>query len=629
MTQITREFDEPFNESTASLPGTFSPSVVGIAGVPYLMDTSPDYVGVGRYKRESFDVVQQRNTVDARDQLLLPVDVWRQQSQSWHLGMGQSNVDRDNAFPYRYEESFGIDPWTQYQIGLLKKTNLLAGTGSLAGETWLTTVGDYLVVVNGQKSYWYNSLSASAPVGSVTISAGNNIVDIANSGYTLTAIAADGYVWYVDSPTATPTKWTNTHYSDGNFIAWQKDYLFVGDGNVLKTAAKGGSVNTIYTYPDTAFRWHSAADGNSCVYVLGRIGDTTVIHRVNIKSDGTGLNPCIVAAQLPDGEVGYCVDSYLGFILIGTDKGVRVATPTNDAGDLQLGPVIPTSAPVYDFEGQDRFVWYTMSKMNSAYKPDDDYFPYGTVCGLGRLDLSVTTTSSQTPGYASDICAIGQSDKTVRSVNTFENRRLFSIDSGGVWYEDSEILMESGWLKQGVMSFSVEDTKTGLYMQMKTLPLRGSITIDVSYDSSGFVSVSDLIVQDTVRSGNLSLNGVQFSRINARYRLNRDSATEIDGPYITRWEVRAVPVRGRTSRWTLPIMNFEDLEIDGVKYTRDPSAVVDTLVGLCESGQLFVLQESNRSYQVHAKEFTWHPEKLMMNGKGWQGIFTLVVEEVQ
>ena len=115
--EITDTFTEPYSLSTTALPSSFSPSVVGIAGVPYLMDTTDN-----KYKREAFEVLQQRNPASARDLLLLPQDVWRQQVESWHLGSGQSNVDRDNALPYRYKESFGIDPWTQWQIRLLPKT---------------------------------------------------------------------------------------------------------------------------------------------------------------------------------------------------------------------------------------------------------------------------------------------------------------------------------------------------------------------------------------------------------------------------------------------------------------------------------------------------------------------------
>jgi hypothetical protein len=197
-----------------------------------------------------------------------------------------------------------------------------------------------------------------------------------------------------------------------------------------------------------------------------------------------------------------------------------------------------------------------------------------------------------------------------------------------VWIEDTD-LMAGGWLTQGTMSFSVEDLKTGLYAQAKWLPLTGEIDLDIAYDSTGYVRLVDLSQQDTIRSGNVSLDGTQFSRFDARYVLKRLESSPTLGPALTRWEVRAIAVRGRASRWTLPIMNYEDVEIDGVKYTRDCLVVLDNLIGLVENGTLFSLQESGRSFLVHAKDFVWQPEKLTSNGRAWQGKCTLVCEEVQ
>lgn len=630
MAEITREFDEPYIGGTGAspLPSSFSPSVVGIAGVPYLIDTS-----TGTYRRESIDVVQQRNTTDPRDVLLLPQDVWRQQAQSWHFGMGQSNQDREDSLPYRYEESFGIDPWTQWQISLLPKVQQLPATDLLSGQIWLSTTGSYLAAVNGTKVYWYDSLSASAtPVGSTTVAAGYTITDIANDGYYVTVMADDGtsgHVYYSPDPGTAFAKWSNTDYgTDVSFIAWEKDYLFIGDANVLKTCAKGATPNTIYTHPDTSFRWYSAAGGNSCVYVLGRLGDHTTIHRVNIKQDGTGLQPCIVAALLPDGEVGYSIESYLGYIMIGTNKGVRMAQSVNDSGDLVLGPIIPTANPVHCFEGQDRFVWYGNSGMNSECPNVGNRASFPSTCsGLGRLDLSVTTTSALSPAYANDMAVLSVGSATVRSVVTFGTTRVFSIDGNGVWYETAE-KMDAGWLTQGIMSFSVEDVKTALYTQAKWLPLTGRIDLDIAYDSGLYGRVATFRVQDSIRSSNVSLNGIQYSRLDSRYLLIREADEPTSTPYMTRWEVRAIPVKGRASRWTIPIMNYEDLEIDMVKYTRDPLAVLNTLVELAQSGRIFALQESGQSYQVHVKQFVWQPEKLSQSGKAWQGVFTMVVEEV-
>lgn len=617
--EITDEFNQPYSERTSGLPSSFSPSVIGIAGVPYLLNTSDG----GGYKREAFEVVQQRNTGDTRDTLLLPQDVWRQQVQSWNQGAGQSNADRNDALPFRYEESFGVDPWYQWHLSLLPETKTM---GTYSGDIWLTTYDVYLAVVNDQYIHWYNDVSASASIGSTSVGS-VPVVDVAESAPYVTTLTSDGAVQTTAGSAASPVLvgiWPNA-----NFIAYVKDYMILGQENKLYDITGGSPGVLVFTHPVAAFRWKAATSGNSCIYLIGNVSDRTVVHRVGIKQDGTGLSPAIVAATLPDGEVGYSISEYLGFIFIGTDKGIRVAQEANTSGDLVLGPIIPTTAPVECFEGQDRFVWYGLSEMDSTYGPsEEELFPTGTVCGLGRMDLSVTTVNALTPAYASDICALGVTGATVQAVVTFQGKRVFAIKDNGVFAEGTE-LMEGGWLRQGVMSFSVEDLKTGLYVQAKWLPLKGEIDLDASYDSTGYVRLVEYIQQGTIRSGNTSLDGTQFSRFAVRYVLKRSTTVATEGPSLTRWEVRAKPVRGKASRWTLPVMNYEEIELDGVTYTRDPLAVLNTLVSLVEDGTLFVLQESGQSFQVTGKDFVWQPEKLSINGKSWEGICMLVVEEVQ
>lgn len=625
--QITQKLHQPFFEAGAALSSNFSPSIVGISGVPFLIDTES-----GEYRREGFEVVQQRNTNDNRDLLLLPQDVWRQQAQSWHFGSGQSNADRDDTFPYRFDQSFGIDCWTEWRAGMLNETMQIPFTSGMSGTTWAITQDAYLVVVNDQRLYWTTSLSAASPAYTTVVDLNNPIVDVAIHGYAVTTLHQNGDVFVTNSPTSTPVHLHNYTFDGATFIAFEKDYLLVGHENVLKNITSNQDV-IIFTHPDANFRWRGAVGGPSQIYVIGGRGDRTTIHRVGIKQDGTGLIPCIVAATLPDGEIGYSIDSYLGFILIGTNKGVRVAVPDGN-GDLTLGSILPTTAPVYCFEGQDRFVWYGNNAIDGSYSVSQDtsIFPSGTVCGLSRMDLSRTTVNALTPAYATDICAVSQTGKVVRSVVTFNgtntaNTRVFSIDGGGVWYEGPN-KMPGAWLQQGIISYSVDDIKTGLYTQTKWEPLAGSISLDMSYDSAGFVRVSTFPIQGSIRSTNITMNGTQFSRIEPRFILRRSGADATAGPTLTRWEIRAVPVRGRNSRWTLPIINREQVEIDGVSYVRDPLVVLEGLLELVEGGTLFTLQESNRSYQVHAKDFKWVPDSLTTNGKAWQGTFFLVVEEV-
>lgn len=611
--EIIFDFNQPYAGPSNSGAGNLPPSVVAINNVPFLMDTSGD-----TYRRKSFEVVQQRNTGDQRDVLLLPVDVWRQQFESWHQGSGQSNTDRNESLPFRFDKSFGIDPFTKFQISLVNETNSLLTTG--AGYCSVTNFSGYLVVASGSGISWYSEIPG-VPTGMTLTSP---IVDIADNGPIYSALLSNGDVVQVDGPSATPVVLGN--YPNANFIAFSKDFLIAGVLNQLFDITAGGAGVLIYTHPVSSFRWDSAAAGASCIYLSGGANNAYVIHRVGIKSDGTGLDPAIVAVTLPDGEVANVVDSYLGFVFIGTNDGVRMGFVNADASII-LGAIIPASAPVTCFDPYDRFVWFNEDRIY------EDATTFRS--GLSRLDLSVLT-APLTPAYATDVFSASKiTDSSivskVVSVCTFNDKRVFIVEGAAanmVWVENSD-KVESGWLEQGTLSFSIEDLKTGLYVQAKWLPLNGGIDLTACLDNKADVPTGSFNVQGSIRSGNSPLNGSQFSRANPTYTLRRDPDDATLGPVMTRWEIRVIPVKGQTTRWTLPIINSDETNIDGVVYTRKPLQVLNQLIGLVENSILFNLTESGESHQVYGKEYTWVPQKLNETGRSWEGVFILTCEEVQ
>lgn len=609
--EIIFDFNQPYSGNPVG-GGNFPPSVVSINNIPFLMDTSND-----QYRRESFEVVKQRNTGDQRDVLLLPVDVWRQQFESWNQGSGQSNTDRNESLPYRFDRSFGIDPFTQFEISLIKETSSLVAT--VSGYSSVTSFGDYLVLANGADLSWFDKTLGTPTV--ITLS--NNIVDVANDGPVYSALLNNGDVVQVDGPTATPV--TLGNYPNANFIAWSKDFLIAGVLNQLFDITAGGAGVLIYTHPVTSFRWDSAAEGDSCIYVSGGANNSYVIHRVGIKQDGTGLDPAIVAATLPDGEKANVISTYLGFVFIGTSEGVRMGA-TNPDASIVLGAVIPASSPVTCFSSFSRFIWFNE---DFIYENDTAFRS-----GLSRMDLSVLT-EPLTPAYATDVFSADQitssSDRKVVSVCTFDGKRVFVVQgasTGEVFVEGTNKVAE-GWLEQGVLSFSLEDLKTGLYVQSKWKPLKGGIDLFLSVDNKAYLPVGSFNNEGSIRSGNVPLNGSQFSRAQPKYVLRREMDDASLGPQMTRWEIRVVPVKGQTTRWTLPIINADETHIDGVVYTRKPLQVLDQLIGLVENSILFNLTESGQSHQVYAKAYTWVPQKLNETGRSWEGLFLLTCEEVQ
>lgn len=627
-TQITREFDEPYyggNSDSGDSPiANIGGSMVAINGKVYPIDTASN-----RYAQRTLDVLQQRNTTDNRDVLLLPQNVWRQQVWDWSSGAGQSNLDRDNAIQSRYQDSFGVDPWTQWQISLLPETLQLQAT---TGKSWLTLQNGYLVVVTADDSmsYWYEDFGTLT--ASVQLST-DPIIDIADRGDGVLALDDAGYIWQLTSHSGTPTQYYNSALTGANFIAWEKDYLLCGQANVLKWIKTGNQTETIYTHPETSFRWESACAGPQAIYLLGGVGDTWVVHKVTIKDDATGLNPAIVAVELPDGEVGYKIESYLGYVFIGTNKGVRMAQPDAN-GDLTLGAIIPTDEPVRCFEGQDRFMWYGISSMPATYSPVSadpaNVFPSAPVAGLGRMDLSTFTTTTLTPAYASDIAAWDVPATPVTSCVTWMGKRVFAAEDAGVYYEGVDKVL-GGWLIQGTMSFSVEDLKAALYMQAKWVPdCAGKLYIDLAWDSSGFSRYANLAVTSSnIRSDNINLNGTKFSRVNMRMVMTRCPINNEKGPIPTRWEIRSFPVKGRASRWDVPVIIADDVDINGMVEARNPVDDKNALVSLVQDGTVFQYQESGQSYTVLAREFLWQPERLSTTGNGWQGTMLMVLEEVQ
>jgi hypothetical protein len=633
MAQITDPLDTPFSEIGDYLGNEFSPSVIGVGGRAYLIDTAPNYLGEGRYKREAVEVLNQRNVTSNRDTLLLPQDVWRQMFESWHQGAGQTNLDRDDALPFRFKDSFGVDPWTKFQLSLLHDTAKVHSF-TTADPAFVQVHDGKLAVVGGERVIWHDS-----PAHGVAKALGTDsgkAISVTYDGADVIVLTGTGKVFRCrDESTSTPVTVTPpaapavpNPVDQASFIAYVKDNLIMGVGTQLWNITDPAKSVLIYTSPVAGFKWRGAAEGNNAIYLIGGANDKHVIHRVGIKQDGTGLTPAVVAATLPDGEIGYSIGAYLGYVFVGTGKGVRMATPSTADGDLTLGALIPTTDPVLCFEGQDRFVWYGISRMDGEFGQGQENFPTRPVSGLGRMDLTTFTTTTSTPAYANDLHSTGPQG-VVTSVTTWKGWRVFAVEGDGVYVEDDHYVTQ-GWVTHGTISFGVEDLKTGLYSQFKWLSLAGGeVEVEAAYDSERYTSLATKKDVGSIRSGNVSFNGQQFSRINIGIILRRDEANHALAPVLTRWEIRTVPVKGLASRWSLPIMNYDEIELNGVKQNRDVREELYRLVSLVESGMVTSLQEGGKSYQVFPTDFTWVPEKLSSNGRGWQGIFMLVLEEIR
>jgi hypothetical protein len=588
-------FDTPFWESIAGSGADARGWPCSIDGMGFVMDLTASP------QRSSESVVQDRKEATSTESLLLPPEVWRRGRDSWHQGNNQVSGDRDESLPYRFSSSKGVNVWEKWQLSLLHDTTQKVAVSS--SNPWVGVVSGQLCVVDGTTLRWYADLTASA----VTRTLAATAVSVTQSGSKVYVACSNGKV-YSCTPGSTLVEFMTL--SGVSFISYAKDFLIAAAANVLYNITSGAA-QVIRTHPLAEFRWLDATEGLSCIYLIGGAGDKWVVHRLSIDESATTLNPPIVASMLPDGETGKALGSYMGYVFVGTDKGLRFGVPQS-TGDVTLGPLVETTYSVRCFEGQGRFVWFGLSNFDV------------TTTGLGRVDLT-TFTEPLAPAAASDIYAAASGEVT--SVTTWLGKTVFAVAAIGVYIESTD-LVASGYLIESDLTFSVPDVKNAHVAALRSKPLVGSAQLHFSYDEKAYVQVAAVPATGEVETGNVFLNGAQFGKVQAKIVLGRSVSDATQGPTITRWEVRAEAVTGKGSQFQIPVLLTSNAEVGGRTVGRDVDEDRERLIALVGTGKIVSYREGRLSWQVNMVDYVWKPTHLNSQGS-YEGVLTLLAREVK
>lgn len=383
-------FNTPYYEGGAVVPQTGPQHHVALAGHPFMLDRTPQFGGL---RHQSVPLVRdQADTSDAvGEQTLNPKGFFRRAGESWHLGAGQGTFDRPGGSAWRFNASKGLNPWEQWSLSLLPRVDRIVK--STATNLRMAVAGTHLYFVDGTALKYTTDLAETAARTTVTGTPATAALSITSDGYNVwTAHGTDGLYLTTRGAATTASHVTGTVL----VCEYVKDRLMVAGGPnskaVYNITASGALPTALFDHPNTDFRWVGFAEGVSHIYAAGWAGDKSIIYRTKIKEDGTGLDAMVVAGRLPDGEVITSITGYLGFIVLGSDKGVRFAT-VSDTGNLEIGAFIPVgTGSVKAFEGQDRFAWFGWPSFDSVDS------------GLGRLDLqNFSDVERLAPAYASDL----------------------------------------------------------------------------------------------------------------------------------------------------------------------------------------------------------------------------------
>jgi hypothetical protein len=606
-------FSFPFVNTPAFYTGTelstLVPDVfpVAINGRPYMVDIKSGRLARGFEPRVRDSVDQSTAPGEAA---INPGGLWRRGEVSWHQGAGQRYADTAEAQDYRFFESKGVDVWTKGQLTLLNATKVSLSSTATTSHM-VVQDGRVYVSVDGDVKYTTDPYASSPTWSDCTGEPGGTCAAMATDGYKVyLAFPSDGIRQIIPNTSVSAissTKFVNS--SDSYYmLGFAKNFMFGSRDHILRSIGSNGSPSSIITPDDSEFHWVGVATGQNAVYAAGYSGKKSLIYKITIKSDGT-LDSGVVALELPTGEVVTAISGYLGFILLGTNKGVRFCA-TDSAANLVAGQLIPTSGDVKKFTSTGRFTYFTWSNYD------------GVSSGLGRLDLS-TFTAPNTPAYATDLMYTSTAD--VLSVVTFNDKHCFYVSGVGVVAEDSANLVTSGSLTTGTYRWGIPDRKFVARVDTRATPLVGSIKSEMALDAGDFVTLGTWSnASDTENS----FNGSDDNAIEAKFKFTLTRATATTGPTMTRWTARAYAAPFRSEVFTIPVLLHDTISVRDKEFYFDVDAELVALRDLIVTPRVTTLQIGSETVSVIVEDVEWTPLDAVDLEWIWQGTATVTMRSV-
>ena len=588
---------------------------VAIGGLPFLMaptDAVPYQRETSPYRKDQFD-----NGKEPGEQSL--TGWWIRSQSSFHVGQGIKFYDPSSGetTPYRFTDSQGVNVWTKGQATLLKNTSSVHNTtGAVTGTDhqhpnqhlrtiqWSGTQGVLL-----HDEYDVDKIAAN---GTVT-----PFIDyVAGTNEAVYAICDDGiYAYWV----------TNAIHSSANKLHMYKKLLtdntttipspmFTATGTVITYAAMefvkdrivlcvNNSVYEVsptatalptaaYTNPNTNYHYTSITASGPAIYTAGHSGIYSTIQKYTLSTT-TGSMPTLsqasVAAELPVGEVVEKLYYYVGYMMLGTNKGVRAAIVNDQDGSIGYGPlIVETTQPVYDFAARDRFIWATTT--------------IGTYdAGLVRIDLGQTIEGEPLRfAYANDLQYAQTTNHYTTSVAFIgTTSRLafcteYEVTDGAVYFESATELVPSGYLTTGAIRYSTLEPK-----HYKLIRGRGEFTngaMDIAIISDDGLTYNVITYNSTTGSPESATTNPEGSHefVSYKFTLSRSATDTTLGPIFKGYQAKALPATKRQRLIQFPVWCF-DVETDryNVKAGYDGRAWerIETLENLEAIGDIINIQD--------------------------------------
>jgi hypothetical protein len=410
---------------------------------PYIRQTAP-------YKKDQFD-----NGAEPGEQSL--TGWWIRSQSSFHGGEGIKFYDPSagETVAHRFTDSKGVNVWTKGEVTLLKNTtstHYTTGPIQSNGKAFQQARSIKYGTTDGILLWDEYDVDKIAADGTVT----HFIDSAAGTDYPVYAICDDGTTAYwatrildagvdktvlykkaltlTSGDAATEMFKTSSIVISKGVMEYVKDRIVLCANNkIFELSTSATSLPTaLYTHSDDDVVFTSITASGPAIYIAGYSGIQSFIYKFTLNTSGVmpTLTTAITAAEMPVGEIIHKIYYYLGYMMIGTNKGIRAAVVSDQDGSINYGPlIVETTQPCYDFAARDRFVWCATGvdgapgviRIDLGNEIETLRFAYAN-------DLYVSTIS----GYKTTTCAFaGETNRlvfatTANNAGTITNKALTS-----------------------------------------------------------------------------------------------------------------------------------------------------------------------------------------------------------
>lgn len=403
------------------------------------------------------------------------------------------------------------------------------------------------------------------------------------------------------------------------------------------------AADVIMDHPNPYWTWTSACSGMSQIYVGGysnngkmntgavyRISMTGVVAGINNVLQPFALNYPVQCLPLERGEGVYCLYSYLNYVFVGTNKGVRmtqtlnVYDPTATAtGDLKTGPILPSllqpvTMPVTSMTGVDRFVYFTWHNYDSVST------------GVGRIDITQFNDNQMlSPVYCSDMMATAQVSNSHYPTliwDNVSNGMLLTVPgdgtsttAGGVFVQ-ANTYVTSGTLETGEITFNISEDKTPV-----------NVSFDSNFNGANGASIDFTAIIDdetTVDFANITNQTDQEQTVPTGYRGERfagvitirPSTDKTVSPTLYRWTLKAWPNVSSETIISPVLRLFDNNNGAGQEELTNPYEAYMFLENLRYTQQIVEYVEGPLRVNVVVYQLDWLPHKPRYEGnRGFEG----------